>query len=105
MLAPWSLAPRSLGPRSLARGEQEGDKTDDRDSVAQVDADEVGDSEEENIFVEEEMVLRVGHGGRFGTLHVRFVGKELHVTVEDAELVIEAVPNPTKAYGLLKQKS
>ena len=53
------------------RSEQEGEKTDDRDSVAQGDADEVGDSEEEDIFVEEEMVLRVGHGGRIGTLHVR----------------------------------
>jgi len=46
---------------------------------------------EEEVIVEDDMVLVVGAGGVIGTLNIRLVGKELHVTVEDAHLIIEAV--------------
>ena len=47
---------------------------------------------EEEYTVEDTMSLVVGAGGAIGTLNIRFVGKELHVTVEDAHLIIEALP-------------
>eukprot|EP00548_Thalassiothrix_antarctica_P010632 CAMPEP_0194156052 /NCGR_PEP_ID=MMETSP0152-20130528/66889_1 /TAXON_ID=1049557 /ORGANISM="Thalassiothrix antarctica, Strain L6-D1" /LENGTH=1145 /DNA_ID=CAMNT_0038863439 /DNA_START=65 /DNA_END=3502 /DNA_ORIENTATION=+ len=50
--------------------------------------------EEEYHTIEEDMVLRLGKSGRIGTLDVRLVGKELHVTVEDAFLTVEACPKP-----------
>lgn len=52
------------------------------------------DEEEEFIEVEKDMVLRLGNGGRIGVLDVRLVGKELHVSVEDAFLVVEACHKP-----------
>lgn len=48
---------------------------------------------EDEIVVEDDMALVVGAGGAIGTLNIRLVGKELHVTVEDAHLVVEAVPS------------
>jgi len=49
--------------------------------------------------VEDEMALLVGAGGSIGTLNIRLVGKELHVTVEDAHLILEAVPNESDEEG------
>lgn len=59
------------------------DDSDGEDSVIEVE-------EEQNI--EEAMSLVVGAGGIIGTLNIRLVGRELHVTVEDAHLIIEALP-------------
>jgi hypothetical protein len=39
------------------------------------------------------MSLVVGAGGAIGTLNIRLVGKELHVTVEDAHLILEVLPD------------
>lgn len=54
------------------------------------------EEEEEFIEVEKDMVLRLGNGGRIGVLDVRLVGKELHVSIEDAFLVVEACQPPDK---------
>lgn len=49
---------------------------------------------EEESTAEETMELRVGHGGRIGTLNAKIVGKDYHITVEDADLVLEIAPKP-----------
>lgn len=49
---------------------------------------------EEESTIEETMELRVGHGGRIGTLNAKIVGKDYHITVEDADLVLEIAPKP-----------
>lgn len=56
--------------------------------------DDEEEEEDEYIEVEKDMVLRLGNGGRIGVLDVRLVGKELHVSVEDAFLVVEACQKP-----------
>lgn len=52
------------------------------------------DEEEEDEYEEYEqpMKLRLGQGGRIGTLDVRLIGKDLHILAEDAFLTIEVVP-------------
>jgi hypothetical protein len=52
------------------------------------------EEDEEYIELEKDMALRLGNGGRIGVLDVRLVGKELHVSVEDAFLVVEACQRP-----------
>lgn len=47
---------------------------------------------DEEIVIEEDLSLVVGTGGSIGTLHIRYIGKDLHVTIEDAHLIVEAVP-------------
>jgi hypothetical protein len=47
---------------------------------------------EEECIVEDDMALVVGAGGVIGTLNIRVVDKELHITVEDAHLILEVVP-------------
>jgi hypothetical protein len=64
-----------------ARGQEEESRADD-------------EKEEDFHISEEEMVLCLGNGGRIGTLDVRLIGKELHVMVEDAFLIVEACPKP-----------
>mmetsp|Transcript_39976 Transcript_39976/g.96200 ORF Transcript_39976/g.96200 Transcript_39976/m.96200 type:complete len:1166 (+) Transcript_39976:187-3684(+) len=54
---------------------------------------------EEEFVVEDDMALVVGAGGAIGTLNIRLVGKELHVTVEDAHLIVEAVPSESISDG------
>ncbi|KAL9184406.1 hypothetical protein ACHAXT_002492 [Thalassiosira profunda] len=51
------------------------------------------EGEGEEMDVEDDMALVVGSGGMIGTLNIRLVGKELHVTVEDAHLIVEVVAN------------
>ena len=63
----------------------ETDKYDDNDDDSFIEV-------EEEFVVEEELALCVGAGGSIGILNIRMVGGELHVTVEDAHLTIEAVP-------------
>ena len=63
----------------------------DEDSDGEASDDSVIEVEEEHT-VEDTMSLVVGAGGIIGTLNIRLVGKELHVTVEDAHLIIEALP-------------
>ena len=55
---------------------------------------DTGNSEEDFIEIEKDMMLRLGNGGRIGVLDVRLVGKELFVSVEDAFLVVEACQRP-----------
>ena len=79
-----------LAQDSIFRNNFEPDYTDadsDRDSSD----DSVVEVEEEQI-IEDTLSLVVGKGGAIGTLNIRFVGKELHVTIEDAHLIIEALP-------------
>ena len=52
---------------------------------------------EEESPIEETMELRVGKGGRIGTLNAKIVGKDYHITVEDADLVLEIAPKPTSS--------
>ena len=54
------------------------------------------DEEEQEEYEEydQPMSLRLGHGGRIGTLDVRLVDKDLHIHVEDCFLTIEAIPIP-----------
>ena len=47
---------------------------------------------EEECLVEDDMALIVGSGGVIGTLNIRVVDKELHITVEDAHLILEVIP-------------
>ena len=61
------------------------DKNDDSDDDSFIEVDE-------EFVIEEELSLCVGAGGAIGTLNIRLVGGELHVTVEGAHLVVEAVP-------------
>ncbi|KAL3756561.1 hypothetical protein ACHAWU_009955 [Discostella pseudostelligera] len=56
---------------------------EDDDSYTEID---------EEIVIEEDLALVVGAGGSIGTLHIRYIGKDLHVTIEDAHLIVEAVP-------------
>lgn len=63
----------------------------EEDSDSEASADSIIEVEEEQI-IEDTMSLVVGAGGAIGTLNIRLVGKELHVTVEDAHLIIEALP-------------
>jgi len=63
------------------------------------DDDSYMEVEEEEVVVEDDMALLVGAGGSIGTLNIRLVGKELHVTVEDAHLILEAVPNEPDEEG------
>ncbi|KAL3799729.1 hypothetical protein HJC23_010379 [Cyclotella cryptica] len=67
------------------------DSQDDDDSDEDSRADSVIEVKEECV-IEDTMSLVVGAGGVIGTLNIRLVGKELHVTVEDAHLIIEALP-------------
>ena len=76
------------------------------------DIDDDADSyieEEDEIVVEDDMALVVGAGGAIGTLNIRLVGKELHVTVEDAHLVVEAVHSESisdeKGNGVTKSEN
>ncbi|KAL3810276.1 hypothetical protein ACHAXA_008644 [Cyclostephanos tholiformis] len=76
-------------PSSSSKDEHESrhfetDKNDDNDDDSFIEVDE-------ELIVEEELSLCVGAGGVIGTLNIRLVGGELHVTVEDAHLVVEAV--------------
>ncbi|KAL7478422.1 hypothetical protein ACHAW6_004184, partial [Cyclotella cf. meneghiniana] len=64
---------------------------DDDDSDGDSTADSVIEVREEHV-IEDPLSLVVGAGGVIGILNIRLVGKELHVTVEDAHLIIEALP-------------
>ena len=66
----------------------EKEKTDD-------DNEEDYEYYEEESTIEETMELRVGHGGRIGTLHAKIVGKDYHIKVEDADLILEIAPKTT----------
>eukprot|EP00984_Skeletonema_dohrnii_P005832 scaffold2059_cov129-Skeletonema_dohrnii-CCMP3373.AAC.6 len=56
---------------------------DDQDSYIEI---------EEECIIEDDMALVVGAGGVIGTLNIRVVDKELHITVEDAHLILEVMP-------------
>ncbi len=47
---------------------------------------------DEEVVIEEDLSLVVGAGGSIGTLNIRYIGNDLHVTIEDAHLIVEAVP-------------
>ena len=47
---------------------------------------------EEECIIEDDMALVVGSGGVIGALNIRVVDKELHITVEDAHLILEVMP-------------
>ena len=71
-----SITPPSLAPKFSCSPPQSLDHSEEnRDYVAQGDANEVGYREEEDIFVEEEMVLPVGQSVRVSTLHVMIFRK------------------------------
>jgi len=53
---------------------------------------QTNNNEEEYDWMEQEMVLKLGTGGRIGTLDIRLVGKDLHIMVEGACLIVEACP-------------
>jgi len=67
-----------------------------RNSIHEDDEEDYEYYDEEST-IEEIMELRVGRGGRIGTLHAKIVGKDYHITVEDADLVLEIAPVPTSA--------
>lgn len=48
---------------------------------------------DEEVVIEQELTLVVGAGGVIGTLDIKYIGKDLHVTIEDAHLIVEAVPS------------
>lgn len=79
--APNSAEPSATSPTST---DESNDLDDDDESFIEI---------EEEFVVEDDMALVVGAGGVIGTLNIRLVGKELHVTVEDAHLIVEAVPS------------
>lgn len=80
-----SMEEEESEPSSLSTpSDQDDSSSDDDDSYVEV---------EEEVVVEDAMALVVGAGGAIGTLNIRLVGKELHITVEDAHLVVEALPN------------
>ena len=70
------------------------DATDDENTTT--DENNEGEFEyyEEETTFEQTMELKVGHGGRIGTLHAKIVGKDYHITVEDADLTLEIAPKP-----------
>jgi len=72
-----------LSPDDIIHAQKPSDDTGDDDSFIEV---------EEECTIEDDMALVVGAGGVIGVLNIRLVGKELNVTVEDAHLVIEALP-------------
>ncbi|KAL7540689.1 hypothetical protein ACHAXR_011478 [Thalassiosira sp. AJA248-18] len=72
---------------SIDNSQDDGDAADDNSYI------EV----EEEVTIEDDMALVVGAGGAIGTLNIRLVGKELHVTVEDAHLIVEAIPEEVNA--------
>ena len=47
---------------------------------------------DEEVVIEEDLSLVVGAGGSIGTLNIKYIGKDLHVTIEDAHLIVEAIP-------------
>ena len=51
---------------------------------------------EEECIIEDDMALVVGAGGIIGTLNIRVVDKELHITVEDAHLILEVMSSDKK---------
>jgi hypothetical protein len=61
------------------------DNYDDNDQESYIEI-------EEECIVEDDMALVVGAGGVIGTLNIRVVDKELHITVEDAHLILEVMP-------------
>jgi hypothetical protein len=64
-----------------------------RSSMIESDDDDAASDEDDLPFI-----LRLGQGGSIGTLDMRLVGKDIHVLVEDAFLIIEAVRvRPTEA--------
>jgi len=77
-----------------------------RDTVGDENTTTDGDNEDEFEYYEEEttfeqtMELKVGHGGRIGTLHAKIVGKDYHITVEDADLTLEIAPKPVPTTGV-----
>ena len=88
---PIELGPNiELAQDSIFRKNLSAQCSDD-DSDGYASEDSVIEVEEERI-IEDTMTLVVGAGGAIGTLNIRLVGKELHVTVEDAHLIIEALP-------------
>lgn len=60
---------------------------------------------DDEVVIEEDLTLVVGAGGSIGTLNIRYIGRELHVTVEDAHLIIEAVPTTESSLNREKESS
>eukprot|EP00986_Skeletonema_menzelii_P013747 scaffold8304_cov117-Skeletonema_menzelii.AAC.5 len=93
---------RSLGSKSVTFDESSIDNDNDKreyldDPLSDLDSDNENDPDsyievEEECVIEDDMALVVGAGGVIGTLNVQIVGKELHITVEDAHLILEVMP-------------
>ncbi|KAL7553614.1 hypothetical protein ACHAWF_016916 [Thalassiosira exigua] len=83
----WHREPRVESARNEPHltveknGVRENDDDDD-DSFMEVIEEDV---------VEDDLILAVGAGGVIGTLNIRLVERELHVTIEDAHLVVEVI--------------
>ena len=98
-IPPFDDDQRSLGSKSVTFEESCIDNDDDRreymdDPLSDLENDSDNDyiEIEEECVIEDDMALVVGAGGVIGTLNIRVVDKELHITVEDAHLILEIMP-------------
>ena len=98
-LPPIRPLPRSTGYQvetldGIGTANEYGESIPIEKENAEKDEEEEYEYYEEESTIEEIMELRVGHGGRIGTLNAKIVGKDYHITVEDADLVLEIAPKP-----------
>ena len=98
-LPPIRSLPRSTGYQvetldGIGTANEYGESIPIEKENAEKDEEEEYEYYEEESTIEEIMELRVGHGGRIGTLNAKIVGKDYHITVEDADLVLEIAPKP-----------
>jgi hypothetical protein len=90
------------GAATIKEEDDENVDYDEDDDYNEYDDDDEERNDDESAyedFFEEHvapMILRLGPDGRIGTLDVRLVGKDIHVLVEDADLLVEVVRPPSK---------